>query len=44
MILFEIAEAVLDAEAKIGELTSRMETSQGQRTDIEHSNSGVTKS
>lgn len=40
----DIAEAVLDAEAKLGELTSRMETAQGRRTDIEHSNSGVTKS
>lgn len=40
----EIAEAVLDAEAKIGELTSRMETSQGQRTDIEHIRNGADKS
>lgn len=40
----EIAEAVLDAETKLGELTSRMETAQGKRKDLEHSNSGVTKS
>lgn len=40
----EIAEAVLDAEAKIGELTSKMETSQGQRTDIEHIRNGADKS
>ena len=30
MILFEIAEAVLDAEAKIGELTSKMEKATNQ--------------
>ena len=40
----EIAEAVLDAEAKIGELTSKMKTSQGQRTDIEHIRNGADKS
>ena len=40
----EIAEAVLDAEAKIGELTSKMETSQGQRTDIKPTDSTVPKS
>jgi hypothetical protein len=40
----EIAEAVLDAETKLGELTQDMEQAQGQRTDLEHSNSGVTKS
>ena len=40
----EIAEAVLDAETKLGELTRDMEQAQGQRTDLGHSNSGVTKS
>lgn len=40
----EIADAVLDAEVKIGELTSRMETSQGQRTDIKPTDSTVPKS
>ena len=40
----DIAEAVLDAEVQIGKLTSRMETSQGKRSDIEHGNTAVTKS
>ena len=31
----EIAEAVLDAETKLGELTSQMETAQGKRKDLE---------
>ena len=40
----EIAEAVLDAEVKIGELTSKMETAKGQRTDIKPIDNGVLKS
>jgi len=40
----EIAEAVLDAEVKIGELTGDMETAKGQRTDIKPMDSGVLKS
>ena len=40
----EIAEAVLDAEAKLGELTSKIVKAQGARLDIEHSNTAVTKS
>ena len=40
----EIAEAVLDAEAKIGELTSKMETAKGKRTDIKPMDNGVLKS
>lgn len=40
----EIAEAVLDAETKLGELTSQMEVAQGMRKDLEHSNTVVTKS
>ena len=40
----EIAEAVLDAETKLGELTKAMETAQGKRKDLEHSNTVVTKS
>lgn len=40
----EIAEAVLDAEAKIGELTSRMEQTKGARTDIKPMDNGVLKS
>lgn len=39
----EIAEAVLDAEVKIGELTKRMEKAQGERRDLELSNNSVTK-
>ena len=40
----EIAEAVLDAEVKIGELTKEMETSQGRRTDLKPMDNGVQKS
>lgn len=40
----EIAEAVLDAEAKIGELTSKMEQAKGARTDIKPMDNGVPKS
>lgn len=40
----EIAEAVLDAEAKIGELTRRMEQTKGARTDIKPMDNGVLKS
>lgn len=40
----EIAEAVLDAEAKLGELTSKMEQAQGQRRDLQLTDSGVHKS
>ena len=32
----EIAEAVLDAETKLGELTSKLKTMQGQRKDLQH--------
>lgn len=40
----EIAEAVLDAEAKIGELTARIPKAQGQRNDVEHIRNGAEKS
>ena len=40
----EIADAVLDAEVKIGELTSKMEIAQGQRTDIKPMDNSVPKS
>ena len=40
----EIAEAVLDAETKLGELTSRMEQTKGARTDIKPMDNGVLKS
>ncbi len=40
----DIAEAVLDAEAKIGELTKAIPTAQGARTDIEHTDTAVPKS
>lgn len=40
----EIAEAVLDAETKLGELTSKMEQTKGARTDIKPTDSGVPKS
>lgn len=40
----EIAEAVLDAETKLGELTKAMETAQGQRKDLEHIPNGGVKS
>lgn len=40
----DIADAVLDAEVKIGELTSRMETSQGQRSDLQLTDTDVPKS
>lgn len=40
----EIAEAVLDAEMRIGELTARITKSQGKRTDIEPIRNGAEKS
>lgn len=40
----EIAEAVLDAEAKIGELTAKIPKAQGQRNDVEHIRNGAEKS
>lgn len=40
----EIAEAVLDAETKLGELTSKMEQTKGARTDIKPTDNGVPKS
>ena len=40
----DIAEAVLDAEAKLGELTAKMETAQGIRRDLEPHPNGGTKS
>ena len=40
----EIADAVLDAEVKIGELTRRMEKSQGQRSDLKPMDTDVHKS
>ena len=40
----EIAEAVLDAETKLGELMAKVPTRQGIRTDIELMDSGVQKS
>ena len=40
----EIAEAVLDAEAKLGELTSKMEKAQGARTDLQLNPRGGEKS
>ena len=40
----EIAEAVLDAETKLGELTSEMATAQGQRADLQLHPSGGEKS
>lgn len=39
----QIAEVVLDAEVKLGELIAEMPTAQGARTDVEHSNNAVTK-
>lgn len=42
MILFEIAEAVLDAEAKIGELTSKMEKATANQYTVQK-DSGVSK-
>ena len=39
----EIAEAVLDAEVKIGELMAKAPTQQGKRTDIQPHNSGDNK-
>ena len=40
----DIAEAVLDAEAKLGELTSKLNTMQGQRKDLQHIPSSGEKS
>lgn len=40
----EIAEAVLDAETKIGELTRAIPKAQGTRTDIQHTDNDVPKS
>jgi N6-adenosine-specific RNA methylase IME4 len=40
----EIAEAVLDAETKLGELMAKVPTQQGKRTDIQPMDSGVHKS
>lgn len=40
----DIADAVLDAEVKIGELTSQMEQAKGARTDIKPMDNGVPKS
>ena len=40
----DIADAVLDAEVKIGELTRRMEKSQGQRSDLKPMDTDVHKS
>lgn len=39
----EIAEAVLDAEVRIGELTSAMQSAQGTRTDVKPRDNAVTK-
>ena len=39
----EIAEAVLDAETKLGELMAKVPTQQGKRTDIQPHNSGDNK-
>lgn len=39
----EIAEAVLDAEVRIGELMREVPKAQGKRTDTQHSNTAVTK-
>ena len=40
----EIAEAVLDAEIRIGELTAKIPTTQGQRTDLQPIRNGADKS
>ena len=40
----DIAEAVLDAEVKIGELTKKMDTAQGQRNDLQLREDGLHKS
>jgi site-specific DNA-methyltransferase (adenine-specific) len=37
-----LAEALLDAEVRIGEILEKMPKSQGKRTDLQHSNSTVT--
>ena len=39
-----LGEALLDAEVRIGELTKRIPTKIGQRTDLQLSNTAVTKS
>ena len=39
-----LSEALLDAEVRVGELTKRIPKQSGQRTDLQLSNSGVTKS
>ena len=38
-----LGDVLLDAEVRLGELFSQLPTNQGKRTDIAHSNSGVTK-
>lgn len=40
----DLAEAVLDAEVRIGELISALPTAPGTRTDLEHTDSTVQKS
>lgn len=40
----EIAEAVLDAEVKLGELTAKMETAAGTRSDLKPKDTAVPKS